>query len=122
MPTLLNLEKVKKRAYLFLTMLCLSLATFAQETSAVFNILRLPISAHAAALGGNNISLIEDDVTLAYHNPALLINATDNTLNLNYMTYITDSKVAGAMYNKVFGDRSAGAVSARYVDYGSFDG
>ena len=64
-------------------MLCLSLATFAQETSAVFNFLRLPISAHAAALGGNNISLIEDDVTLAYHNPALLINATDNTLNLN---------------------------------------
>ena len=122
MPTLLNLEKVKKRAYLFLTMLCLSLATFAQETSAVFNFLRLPISAHAAALGGNNISLIEDDVSLAYHNPALLINTTDNTLNLNYMTYISDSKVAGAMYNKVFGDRSAGAVSARYVDYGSFDG
>jgi hypothetical protein len=103
-------------------MMLLSCATFAQESAAVFNFLRLPISAHAAALGGNNISLIEDDVTLAYHNPALLINVSDNTLNLNYMTYITDSKVAGAMFNKVFGDRSVGAVSARYVDYGSFDG
>ena len=38
------------------------------------------------------------------------------------MTYIADSKVAGAMYNKVFGERSVGAVAARYVDYGSFDG
>ena len=95
---------------------------FAQDGSSVFNFLRLPISAHAAALGGNNISLIEDDITLAYHNPALLINATDNTLNLNYMTYISDSKVAGAMFNKVFSDRSAGAIAARYVDYGSFDG
>lgn len=94
----------------------------AQDGSSVFNFLRLPFSAHAAAHGGNNISLIEDDITLAYHNPALLINTTDKSLLLNYMTYITDSKVAGAMFNKVFGDRSAGAVAARYVDYGSFDG
>ncbi len=103
-------------------MVFLAMTTFAQETSAVFNFLRLPLSAHAAALGGNNISLIEDDITLAYHNPALLTNVSDNTLNLNYMTYITDSKVAGAMYNKVFGERSVGAVAARYVDYGSFEG
>ena len=103
-------------------MICLSLATLAQESAAVFNFLRLPLSAHVAALGGNNISLIEDDITLAYNNPALLINVSDNTLNLNYMTYITDSKVAGAMYNKVFGERSVGAIAARYVDYGSFDG
>lgn len=98
------------------------MATFSQESAAVFNFLRLPLSAHAAALGGNNISLIEDDITLAYHNPALLINVSDKTLNLNYMTYIADSKVAGAMFNKVFGERSVGAVAARYVDYGSFDG
>lgn len=103
-------------------MVFLAMTTFAQETSAVFNFLKLPLSAHAAALGGNNISLIEDDITLAYHNPALLTNVSDNTLNLNYMTYITDSKVAGAMYNKVFGERSVGAVAARYVDYGSFEG
>lgn len=100
----------------------LSYAAMAQDGSSVFNFLRLPFSAHAAAHGGNNISLIDDDLTLAYHNPALLINTTDKTLSLNYMTYITDSKVAGAMFNKVFGERSAGAVAARYVDYGSFDG
>lgn len=113
---------MKKRIFLFLTTIFLSLAIFAQESAAVFNFLRLPFSAHAAALGGNNISLIEDDITLAYHNPALLTSVSDNTLNLNYMTYIADSKVAGAMYNKVFGERSVGAVAARYVDYGSFDG
>ena len=101
-------------------MLVLPVAVWAQE--GVFNFLRLPFSAHAAAHGGNDISLIEDDVTLAFNNPALLINASDNTLHLNYMTYISDSKVAGAMYNKVLGERSAGAVAARYVNYGSFDG
>lgn len=113
---------MKKRVVLFLMTTFFSLAFYAQESTAVFNFLRLPFSAHAAALGGNNISLIEDDVTLAYHNPALLINVSDKTLNLNYMTYIADSKVAGAIFNKVFGERSVGAVAARYVNYGSFDG
>ena len=92
------------------------------EQDGVFNFLRLPFSAHAAALGGNNISLIEDAISLAFHSPALLINVSDNTLHLNYMTYISDSKVAGAMYDKVLGERSVAAVAARYVDYGSFDG
>ena len=113
---------MKRRVILFLTAIFFSYAIFAQESAAVFNFLRLPFSAHAAALGGNNISLVEDDISLGYHNPALLINVSDNTLNLNYMTYIADSKVAGAMYNKVFGERSVGAVAACYVDYGSFDG
>lgn len=113
---------MKKRVVSFLLATLFSLAFFAQESAAVFNFLRLPFSAHTAALGGINISLIDDDVTLAYHNPALLINVSDKTLNLNYMTYIADSKVAGAMFNKVFGERSVGAVAARYVDYGSFDG
>ena len=115
-------SSMRKKIFLFIFTALLSLAAFAQDGSSVFNFLRLPFSAHAAALGGNNISLIEDDVSLAFHNPALLINASDNTLHLNYMTYISDSKVAGAMFNKVFGERSAGAVAARYVDYGSFDG
>ncbi len=35
---------------------------------------------------------------------------------------MSDSKVAGAAYNRVFGERSAGAIIARYVDYGEFQG
>lgn len=94
----------------------------AQDGTDSFTFLRLPYSSHAAALGGSNISLPDDDITLAMHNPALLANISDKTLNLNYMTYISDSKVAGAAFNKVFGERSSGAIAARYVDYGSFDG
>lgn len=94
----------------------------AQTGETAFNFLRLPYSSHVAALGGTNISIIDDDITLAAHNPALLINVSHNTLNLGYMTYMSESKVAGAAYNRVFGDRSAGAIIARYVDYGEFEG
>jgi hypothetical protein len=36
----------------------------AQESKTVYNFLRLPVSAHAAALGGENISIDDDDPTL----------------------------------------------------------
>lgn len=106
----------------FLILLFLPLYIMAQDGQTAFNFLRLPYSSHAAALGGSNISLPDDDITLALHNPALLINVSDNSLNLSYMTYMSDSKVAGAAFGKMFGKRSSGAISARYVDYGSFDG
>lgn len=103
-------------------LLFIPLFVIAQDGQSVFNFLKLPYSSHVAALGGSNISLPDDDITLALHNPALLINVSDNSLNLNYMTYMSDSKVAGAAFGKIFGKRSSGAISARYVDYGSFDG
>ena len=37
----------------------------AQESQTGYNFLRLPVSAHAAALGGDNITWIEDDAALA---------------------------------------------------------
>lgn len=94
----------------------------AQGGESAFNFLRLPYSSHVAALGGSNISAIDDDLSLSMHNPALLINTSDKTLDLSFMTYMSGSKVAGAAFNKMFGERSAGAVAARYVDYGKFDG
>ncbi|MBR3884304.1 MAG: type IX secretion system protein PorQ [Bacteroidaceae bacterium] len=116
------MNRTIKIRLLLLFILLQPMLAMAQDGSSAFNFLRLPYSSHAAALGGNNISLPDDDITLALHNPALLANVSDRTLNLTYMTYMSDSKVAGAAFNKVFTERSVGAIAARYVDYGSFDG
>ena len=94
----------------------------AQGGESAFNFLRLPYSSRAASLGGNNISVIDDDLSMSIHNPALLINVSDKTIDLSFMTYMSGSKVAGAAFNKTFGKRSAAAVAARYIDYGKFDG
>lgn len=98
-----------------------ALASRAQESSSNFNFLKLPVSAHAAALGGANVSLIEDDPTLVFNNPALLASVSDNTLNLNYSTYLKGSKMASASYVKILGDRHTLGLTAQYVDYGSMD-
>ncbi|MBQ2779448.1 MAG: type IX secretion system protein PorQ [Bacteroidaceae bacterium] len=107
---------------LILLLLAVPMALWAQDGGTAFNILRLPYSSHAAAVGGANISLPDDDIMLAMHNPALLANVSDKTLSLSYMSYMSDSKVAGAAFNRMFGERSAAALAARYIDYGSFDG
>ena len=91
----------------------------AQESETVYNFLRLPVSAHAAALGGDNITIDDDDPTMVFHNPALVSNVSDRSLNLNYMTYMEGVKVASASFVKALRNRATWAVEAQYVDYGS---
>lgn len=90
----------------------------AQESQTVYNFLRLPVSAHAAAIGGDNITIIEDDEALIFHNPALLSSVSDKTINLNYMTYMSGAKTASAAFNKIIKERTSVALSAQYIDYG----
>lgn len=93
----------------------------AQESNSVFNFLNLPVSSHSTALGGSNISLIEDDASLIFANPALLSSVSDKTLNLNFMTYLQGCNVGSASFVKIAGERSTWGVTAQYADYGSMD-
>lgn len=96
-----------------------ALQVFAQESQEVFSFLRLPVSAHVAALGGDNITLDDDDPTVVFHNPALICNTSDKSINLNFMTYMEGAKTASASFVKGWGERGTWAVSAQYMNYGS---
>jgi len=91
----------------------------AQESQTAFTFLRLPVSAHVAALGGDNISIAEDDASLIFHNPALLQMVSDRTLNLNMMTYMQGTVTGSASFVRTVGERGTWGVSGRYMDYGS---
>ena len=106
-----------KQVILTLISLCTASATVAQESQEVYTFLRLPVSVHAAALGGDNISISDDDASLVFHNPALISNVSDRTLNLNYMTYMEGVKTASAAFLKGWGARATWAVCAQYMDY-----
>lgn len=90
----------------------------AQESQTEYNFLRMPVSAHAAAIGGDNITLIEDDETLIFSNPALLSSVSDKTINLNYMNYMSGVNMGAASFNRIINDNASYAISAIYVDYG----
>ena len=91
----------------------------AQESQEAYSFLRLPVSAHVAALGGDNITLTDDDATLIFHNPALISGVSDKSLNLNFMTYMEGTKTASASFVKAYKDRATWGVTAQYMDYGT---
>lgn len=109
-----------RRGILYLYILWSSISVLqAQDAGATFQFLQLPVSSHAAALGGDNTSIIEDDITLAFHNPALLTNTSGSTLSFNYMSYLQKTYVASAAYNMLVGERSSLAFGAHYLNFGS---
>lgn len=93
----------------------------AQEYASAFNTLRLPASSHAAALGGQNVTLIEDEPTAGWYNPALYANVSDFSAGLDFMTYAAGSTWMGAHFVKAFGERHTMAVGAQYMNYGKMD-
>lgn len=112
------LGKSMKKALLALVLLLTALHAGAQVDQTDYNFLRLPVSAHAAATGGDNITLIEDDATLIYHNPALLSSVSDKSITLGYMNYMEGVKAGNASFSRTIGQRASWAASAQYVNYG----
>lgn len=99
-------------------MTVIAATTKAQDSRTGYNFLRLPVSAHAAALGGDNISIIEDDESMIFNNPALLSSVSDKTINLNYMNYMSGANTASASFNRIIKERASVAASAQFIDYG----
>ena len=96
----------------------MAIAAKAQDSRTGYNFLRLPVSAHAAALGGDNISIIEDDESMIFNNPALLSSVSDKTININYMNYMSGANTASAAFNRIIKERASVAASAQFIDYG----
>jgi len=92
--------------------------TLAQDAQTGYNFLRLPVSAHAAALGGHNITVVEDDASLGFHNPALLSSVNDKTIGLNFMTYMEGANTASASFTKILGSKATLGVMGQFMSYG----
>lgn len=108
---------MKKTILVFLLAMSSFLA-FAQESQTEYNFLKIPLSAHAAALGGENISIIENDPSLIFSNPALAASVSDLTIGLNYMNYMKGANYMGASFVKVAAEKTTIAFAAQYMNYG----
>ncbi len=108
---------MKKTSFIIILTI-MAIAARAQDSRTGYNFLKLPVSAHAAALGGDNISIIEDDESMIFNNPALLSSVSDKTINLNYMNYMSGANTASAAFNRIIKERASVAASAQFIDYG----
>ena len=107
-----------KKGLLAIVCWLLAISAYAQESQEVYSFLRLPVSAHVAALGGDNVSLTNDDATVIFHNPALITDVSDKTLNVNFMTYMEGSTTASASFVRAYKERGSWGISAQYMSYG----
>lgn len=96
-----------------------ALPVSAQIGRSAYNFLEIPTSAHAYGLGGTNIAVIDDDISLVDQNPALLGPEIDMQVGLGYMLYMSHSNFASVRFGKAAGERGAWAAGIRYLNYGS---
>jgi hypothetical protein len=80
--------------------------------------LNVPVNARLAASGGYNVSLRDQDISLAANNPASLNNEMGKYLSINYLPYLSDINGVTMMYgmprkNNVYG------IGLTYFSYGN---
>ena len=107
-----------KKFVLTLISTLLTCIVWAQESQTEYNFLRLPVSAHAASLCWDNITIIEDDPALMFSNPALASSVSDKTIGLSYMNYMSGANYMGASYTKALGEKGTIAGGVQYMNYG----
>ncbi|MDR1500453.1 MAG: type IX secretion system protein PorQ [Tannerellaceae bacterium] len=107
-----------RNLYSILFVLIIRQAVAQGSGGAAFTFLNYPASARVNALGGSNVSLVENDPSLTFHNPALMGAEMSGTVNLNYMNFVSDIHLGSAIYTRALGENGAWGAGAAFVGYG----
>ncbi len=108
-----------KHLHIFILALLLPVLAFASEGSPAYNFLNIPLSSRIYGLGGVNITLVDDDITLVDQNPALLGQEMSKQVSFSYMRYVGDSNFAGIRYGNAVGRYGTLSGAINYFGYGS---
>lgn len=112
-----------KKIALFIFALSISFGALAQiGGTKVYSFLDIPMTARAAALGGNNMSIWGDDINLIYSNPSLLNPSMTKQLTLNYSNYVSDLNYGYLAYAHAIKKQGTLAGSIQFFNYGKFTG
>lgn len=88
----------------------------------VYDFLNLTPAPRIAALGGELVSTLDDDVNLAAQNPGLINDSMDHRLTLSYVNYLADIGYGYAAYSQQIPRLGFAHAGIQYINYGSFDG
>ena len=88
----------------------------------VYQFLNLSSSARQIALGGETLNIM-DDVNQPIWNPSVINTAMDNTVSVNYSSYLAGINIGSISYAKTL-SRRFGTLhgSIKYLDYGTIIG
>lgn len=86
----------------------------------IYKFMNLPPSSRTAALGGNLISVKDNDLSLAIQNPSLLNAEMSNRLSFSYIDYLSDINFGSFAYARQLDSLYTGIIGIQYINYGSF--
>lgn len=118
-PQMNSCSRILRRTMSALLLAGAAFGMSAQDGTSAYSFLNVTSSAKVYGLGGVNISLVDDDITVTEQNPALLGPEISNMVALNYMHYLGGSNFAGLRYGHSAGDHGAWSASVRYFGYDS---
>lgn len=87
-----------------------------------YRFLDIPMTARAAALGGNNMSIWGEDVNLLHSNPSLLNPAMTKQVAFDYSNYVADLNLFYLAYAHSLKKHGTAAISVQGFNYGKFTG
>ena len=117
--------KTRRTAYPFIIVLLSLICNIPLQAqingggSSVFNFLSLPVSSRLNALGGDNVSQQDGELTMAMANPALLNSQCHQQLSLNYAYFYQQTMSGCVMYGHSFDEVNRIAGGIHYMDYGT---
>ena len=86
----------------------------------VYKFLNLTTSPRIAALGGSLLTIQDDDINLAFQQPALITNKLNNQIGFNYVDYFSDINYGSLVYGKSFKKLGNYTVGLIFANYGKF--
>lgn len=110
-----------KKIFIILVFSMLFTSLFSQTGGDnVYEFLNLTHSAYVSSVGGTNVSVYNNDLNLAWHNPGLLNSSMDKSIMLNYVNYFAGINYGMAMYSRSFEGIGSFGTGITYLNYGSF--
>ena len=87
----------------------------------VYEFLNLTPSARIAAMGGDFLTINDNDINIIQANPSLLNPEMHNHLGVAYVDFYTEVNYGTASYSRTFDKLGSFATSVKYINYGKFD-
>ena len=88
----------------------------------IYNFLNISYSSRLMGLGGNLISVHDNDPTLLFTNPSYISERQHNALALNYTNYFASTNAISASYSYTFPNAGSFAFGVYGLAYGAFRG
>ena len=85
-----------------------------------YQFLNVVSSARVASVGGNLISVKDNDLSLCMYNPALLNKSMHNTVSSSYVNYFSDINFGFVSYARHYDSIATFSASMSYLNYGNF--